>query len=434
LKQILPLRSLSAHLAAMGSVRHATRAASRSRSPRQSSEKTLSRDEIYEIAHQVAATKFDRVKESTVHCPKYNGLTTELSKYLSADPPAGYETPARQVRPTKIANNVLELVGNTPMVRLDRIRKVVDVEPTLLGKCEYFSAGGSVKDRIALRMIRDAEAEGILKPGDTIIEATSGNTGVGLCMAGAVLGYNVIITLPQKMSGEKLNMMKGLGALILRTPTSAAWNDDDSHIMLARRIKEAIGPRAHCLDQYQNKGNVLAHYDTTAEEILEQTDGGKLMTHLVMSAGTGGTLTGISRKIKEKAPHVTVVAVDPQGSILAVPDSMNDKDRLQAYHVEGIGYDFFPTVLEQKSADVWMKSNDRDSFQYARALIRHEGVMIGGSCGSAMHGAVDYIRQAKLGADSTVVVLFPDATRNYMSKFLSDDWMKDNGFGDVKDL
>lgn len=394
----------------------------------------LSRDEVYEIAHRVAATKFDRVKEPNVKIPAYAGLTTELSELLSPSPPAGYITPARMQRPTKIANSVLELVGNTPMVRLDRFRKLVGVEPTLLGKCEYFSAGGSVKDRIALRMVQDAEREGLLKPGDTLIEATSGNTGVGLCMAAAVLGYNVIITLPQKMSGEKVNMMKGLGALILRTPTEAAWNDDNSHIVLARRIKEAIGPRAHVLDQYQNKGNVLAHYDTTAEEILEQTDGGKEMTHLVLAAGTGGTLTGIARKIKEKAPHVTIVAVDPQGSILALPDNLNDKDRLKGYHVEGIGYDFFPTVLEQSSADVWVKSNDAASFQYARALIRHEGLMIGGSCGSAMHGAVDYIRQQKLSSDATVVVLFPDATRNYMSKFLSDEWMQANGFGDVKDL
>merc|ERR1719502_51727 len=289
-----------------------------------------SRAEVYEIAQKVAATKFDKVKEPNVTCPAYNGLTSDLAKYLSPNPPEGYKTPARQQRPTKIASSVLELVGNTPMVRMDRIRKVLDVEPTLLGKCEYFSAGGSVKDRVALRMIREAEREGILKPGDTLIEATSGNTGVGLCMAAAVLGYNVIITLPQKMSGEKVNMMKGLGALILRTPTEAAWNADDSHIMLARRIKEAIGPRAHVLDQYQNKGNVLAHYDTTAEEILAQTDGGNF-THLVLTAGTGGTLTGISKKIKQKAPHVTIVGVDPVGSILAVPDSLNDHNRLQPY-------------------------------------------------------------------------------------------------------
>merc|ERR1711874_733839 len=219
-------------------------------------------------------------------------------------------------------------------------------------------------------MIQDAERDGKLKPGDTLVEATSGNTGVGLCMAGAVLGYNVIITLPQKMSGEKLNMMKGLGALILRTPTEAAWNANDSHIMLAQRIKEAVNavserPCAHVLDQYENKGNVLAHYDTTAEEILEQTGGD--FTHLVMTAGTGGTLTGIARKIKEKAPHVTVVGVDPVGSILAVPDSLNDYKRLEAYHVEGIGYDFIPTVLEQSSADAWIKTEDGESFKYARA-------------------------------------------------------------------
>jgi len=393
---------------------------------------TMSREEVFSLASKISKTPFDKVKEPTVTCPDYAGLTSELSSYLSPNPPAGYSTPPRQVRPTGIANNALELVGNTPMIRMDRIRKVLDVEPTLLGKAEYFSAGGSVKDRIALRMIRDAEREGTLKPGDTLIEATSGNTGVGLCMAGAILGYNVIITLPMKMSGEKVNMMKGLGALILRTPNEAAWNADDSHIILARRIKEAIGPRAHVLDQYANKGNVLAHYDTTAEEILEQTGGD--FTHMVMTAGTGGTFTGIARKIKEKAPHVTIVAVDPVGSILAVPDSLNDHKRLEPYHVEGIGYDFIPTVLEQASADVWVKSNDADSFRCARALIRHEGMMIGGSCGSALHGAVDYIKQAKLGKDAKVVILFADATRNYMSKFLSDDWMQAQGFGDVKDL
>merc|ERR1719450_1289865 len=193
-------------------------------------------------------------------------------------------------------------------------------------------------------------------------------------MAGAIKGYNVIICLPKKMSGEKVNMMKALGAEILRTPTEAAWNDPDSHITLALRLQKQI-PRAHVLDQYQNKGNVLAHYDTTAEEILEQTEG--KLTHLVLTAGTGGTLTGIARKIKEKAPHVTIVAVDPVGSILAVPDSLNDHKRLEPYHVEGIGYDFIPTVCEQSSGDVWMKSNDEDSFQAARALIRHEGIMIG---------------------------------------------------------
>jgi len=398
-------------------------------SRRSFSTQQMGREEVYSLAHKIHATTFDKVKESTVICPNYDGLTPELSSYLSPNPPKGYSTPKRQERPTKLGTNVLEYVGNTPMVRLDRMRKVLNIEAEMYGKCEFFSAGGSVKDRIALRMIEDGEREGRLRPGDTLIEATSGNTGVGLCMAGAVKGYNVIITLPQKMSGEKVNMMQGLGALILRTPTEAAWDADDSHIILARRIKEAIGERAHVLDQYQNKGNVLAHYDTTAEEILEQTDG--KLTHMVMTAGTGGTLTGISRKIKEKAPHVQVVGVDPVGSILALPENLNDEDKLKPYHVEGIGYDFIPTVLERTSADHWIKSRDAESFQMARALIRHEGLMVGGSCGGAMAGAVNYIRKMNLKSDSKVVVLFADSTRNYMSKFLDDKWMEENGFGDV---
>jgi len=389
----------------------------------------MSKSEVYSLAHKIHAVAFDQKKEPTVTCPVYDGLTPELHSYLSPNPPAGYKTPSRMQRPTKLGSTVLDYVGNTPMVRMDRIRKVLGIEAEMFGKCEFFSAGGSVKDRIALRMIEDGEREGRLKPGDTLIEATSGNTGVGLCMAGAVKGYNVIITLPQKMSGEKVNMMKGLGALILRTPTEAAWNADDSHIILARRIKEAIGERAHVLDQYQNKGNVLAHYDNTAEEILEQTDG--KLTHMVMTAGTGGTLTGISKKLKEKAPHVQVVGVDPVGSILALPESLNEEDKLKPYHVEGIGYDFIPTVLERTAADHWVKSRDAESFQMARALIRHEGLMVGGSCGGAMAGAVNFIRQAKLGADAKVVCLFADSTRNYMSKFLDDKWMEENGFGDV---
>merc|ERR1712025_1473826 len=202
-----------------------------------------------------------------------------------------------------------------------------------MAKCEYFSAGGSVKDRIALRMIQEAEKDGLIKPGDTLIEPTSGNTGVGICMAGAVLGYKVIICLPKKMSGEKVNTMQRLGATILRTPTEAAWNAPDSHITLSARLQKAI-PNSYVLDQYKNKGNPLAHYEGTWEEIIEQTGGD--FTHIVMSAGTGGTLTGTAKKIKEKLPHVKVVGIDPVGSILAKPDSMNDHKRLEAYQVGGI--------------------------------------------------------------------------------------------------
>merc|ERR1719230_670256 len=224
--------------------------------------------------------------------------------------------------------------------------------------------------------------------------------------------------------------MKALGAEILRTPTEAAWNAEDSHIFLAARLAKELN--GHVLDQYKNPANPLAHYEGTAEEIIEQT-GGKL-DYMVMSAGTGGTVTGTAMKLKEKIPNVQIVGVDPYGSILAKPDSMNDASartghkRLQAYHVEGIGYDFIPTVLEQDVVDHWVKTDDDESFAMARGIIRHEGLMIGGSCGSTMAGAYRFIKDHKIGKDKRVGVLFADATRNYMTKFLEDDWMEKEGF------
>merc|ERR1711998_193539 len=250
------------------------------------------------------------------------------------------------------------------------------------------------------------------------------------CLTAALKGYKVIICLPQKMSGEKVNMGKCLGAEILRTPTEAAWDAQDSHIFLSARLAKELN--GHVLDQYKNPGNPLAHYEGTAEEILEQT-GGKL-DYMIMSAGTGGTLTGTAKKPKEAVPGVEIVAVDPFGSILAVPDSMNDgsertgQKRLTAYHVEGIGYDFIPTVLDQSMADHWVKSDDDEAFSMCRTIIRHEGLMIGGSCGSTMAGAYRFIREHKIGKDKRVGVLFADSARNYMSKFLCDNWMRENGF------
>merc|ERR1712046_489014 len=205
--------------------------------------------------------------------------------------------------------------------------------------------------------------------------------GIGMCLAAALKGYKMIICLPQKMSGEKVNTMKCLGAEILRTPTEAAWDAEDSHIFLSARLAKDLN--GHVLDQYKNAGNPLAHYEGTAEEIFEQTGGN--CDYIVMSAGTGGTLTGISKKLKERMPNVTVVGVDPYGSILAVPDSMNDgsartgQKRLTGYQVEGIGYDFIPTVLDQGVCDKWVKSDDDESFAMCRAIIRHEGLMVGGS-------------------------------------------------------
>merc|ERR1711862_1015065 len=257
-----------------------------------------------------------------------------------------------------------------------------------------------------------------------------GNTGIGLCMAGALKGYKVIICLPKKMSGEKVNTMKALGAEILRTPTEAAWDAEDSHIFLSARLAKDLG--GHVLDQYINAGNPLAHYDGTAEEIIEQTNG--KLDYMVMSAGTGGTVSGIAKKLKEKIPGIKIVAVDPYGSILAVPDRMNDgsartgQGRLTAYQVEGIGYDFIPTVLDRDVVDYWVKSDDDEAFASMRALVRHEGLLIGSSCGSTMAGAYRFIKENKIGKDKRVAVLFADSSRNYMSKMMCDDWIRKTGF------
>jgi len=296
-----------------------------------------------------------------------------------------------------------------------------------LAKCEYFNAGGSVKDRIGRRMVEDAEKIGRIKKGDTLIEPTSGNTGIGLALAAAVKGYKMIITLPEKMSQEKVDVLKALGAQIIRTPTEAAWDSPESHIGVARRLNKEL-PNSHILDQYANPSNPLAHYDGTAEEILDQTDG--KIDMVVLTAGTGGTLTGIARKIKEKLPNAKIIAVDPVGSILAQPDSLNGA--IGTYKVEGIGYDFIPTVLDRSPelVDKWYKTEDKESFIMARRLIQEEGLLCGGSSGSAMSAALKAIKDFGLGPDQRCVVLLPDSVRNYMSKFLNDDWMVKFGFTD----
>lgn len=295
-----------------------------------------------------------------------------------------------------------------------------------MAKCEYFNAGGSVKDRIAARMVEEAEKAGIIIPGvSTIIEPTSGNTGIGLALAAAVKGYRVIITLPEKMSQEKVDVLKALGAEIIRTPTEAAWDAPESHIGVARKLRDEI-PNAVILDQYTNPYNPIAHYDTTAEELLEQCDG--KIDMLVAGAGTGGTISGIAQKLKEKCPNIKIVGVDPIGSILAQPESLNTEGG--SYQVEGIGYDFIPDVLKRNLIDVWVKSEDKPSFLMSRRLIREEGLLCGGSSGTAMYAAVQAARELKEG--QRCVVILPDSVRNYMTKFLNDDWMRERGFTDDK--
>ncbi|KAM9252885.1 cystathionine beta-synthase-like [Dugong dugon] len=324
--------------------------------------------------------------------------------------------------PPKILPDILKEIGNTPMVRINKIGKNFGLKCELLAKCEFFNPGGSVKDRISLRMIEDAERAGTLKLGDTIIEPTSGNTGIGLALAAAVKGYRCIIVMPEKMSIEKVDILRALGAEIVRTPTNARFDSPESHVGVAWRLKNEI-PNSHILDQYRNASNPLAHYDSTAEEILRQCDG--KLDMLVASAGTGGTITGIARKLKEKCPGCKIIGVDPEGSILAEPEELNQTDQT-AYEVEGIGYDFLPTVLDRSVVDKWFKSNDEDSFAFARMLIAQEGLLCGGSAGSSMSIAVKAAQELQEG--QRCVVILPDSVRNYMSKFLSDRWMLQKGF------
>ncbi|XP_011892990.1 PREDICTED: cystathionine beta-synthase [Cercocebus atys] len=305
---------------------------------------------------------------------------------------------------------------------------VIPISCLPVAKCEFFNAGGSVKDRISLRMIEDAERAGTLKPGDTIIEPTSGNTGIGLALTAAVRGYRCIIVMPEKMSSEKVDVLRALGAEIVRTPTNARFDSPESHVGVAWRLKNEI-PNSHILDQYRNASNPLAHYDTTADEILRQCDG--KLDMLVASVGTGGTITGIARKLKEKCPGCRIIGVDPEGSILAEPEELNQTEQT-TYEVEGIGYDFIPTVLDRTVVDKWFKSNDEEAFTFARMLIAQEGLLCGGSAGSTMAVAVKAAQELQEG--QRCVVILPDSVRNYMTKFLSDRWMLQKGFLKEEDL
>lgn len=312
-------------------------------------------------------------------------------------------------------NSILETIGRTPLVRLNRVGS--NLPCTMWAKCEYMNPGGSVKDRIGYNMVLEAEKSGRIKKGDTLIEPTSGNTGIGLALAGAVRGYRIIITMPEKMSREKQVVLEALGAEIIRTPTEAAWDSPESHIGVAKKIQRET-PNSHILDQYSNPANPDAHYKFTGQEILDDLD--NKVDMIVIGAGTGGTITGVARKLKEANPNCIVVGADPVGSILA------GGDHIASYKVEGIGYDFVPDVLDRSLVDVWVKTNDQESFTVARRLIREEGLLCGGSCGSAMMAALEAAPRLKAGQNC--VVLLSDGVRNYMSKFIDDRWMRENEF------
>ena len=307
-------------------------------------------------------------------------------------------------------------IGVTPLVKLNRVGSELNCE--LYAKCEYFNAGGSVKDRIGVNMIEKAEAEGRIKPGDTLIEPTSGNTGIGMALTAAVKGYKMIITMPEKMSHEKAVVLEALGAEIIRTPTEAAWDDPESHIGIAKKLNSEI-PNSHILDQYANSANPDAHYENTAQEIINDMPD---VDMIVAGVGTGGTITGIAKRMKEHNTNIQIIGVDPHGSILG------GGDKVYPYQVEGIGYDFFPDVLDNNLVDKYVKSGDKESFLMAKRLIKEEGLLCGGSSGTAVWAATQ--AAINLTKDQKCLVILPDSIRNYLTKFIDDEWMKREGFMD----
>jgi cystathionine beta-synthase len=309
---------------------------------------------------------------------------------------------------------VLDLVGNTPLVRLQKVAR--DVAPTVVAKLEYMNPGGSVKDRIGLRMIERAEREGKLKPGGTIIEPTSGNTGVGLAIAAAIKGYRCIFVMPDKMSQEKISLLRAYGAEVVICPTAVPPESPESYYNVSDRLAEEI-PGGFKPDQYSNEANPQAHYETTGPEIWEQT-GGEIDA-FVISVGTGGTISGTAKYLKEQKPDLLVVGADPEGSIYSSP-------QVHTYLVEGIGEDFWPQTYDPTLVDEYVTVSDRDSFLTARALAREEGLLVGGSGGTAVHAALKVAE--RFGSDATIVTLIPDGGRAYLSKFYDDNWMLEYGF------
>ena len=314
----------------------------------------------------------------------------------------------------------LDAMGNTPLVRLNSVTR--GVKPTVLAKLEMLNPGGSVKDRIGIRMIEDAERKGQLKPGGTIVEPTSGNTGHGLAIAAAIKGYKCIFVMPDKMSQEKISLLRAYGAEVVITPTAVAPESPESYYRVAERLAAEI-PGAYQPNQYFNPENPKAHYDSTGPEIWEQTDG--KVDVFVAGIGTGGTISGVGRYLKERNPSVVVVGADPEGSVFS-------GDLPRPYLVEGIGEDFWPATFDPSVVDRYVKVSDGDSFRTARAITRQEGILVGGSCGTAVFAALEVARE--FDADKTFVVLLPDTGRQYLSKIYSDSWMLQHGMLERPDV
>ena len=324
------------------------------------------------------------------------------------------------------ASSILDLVGDTPLVRISRLTRdlgPVDRQPLLLAKLEMLNPGGSVKDRIGLPMIEAAERDGLLRPGGTIIEPTSGNTGHGLAIAAALKGYRCIFVMADKQSAEKQALLRAYGAEVVLCPTNVEPDDPNSYYSVAARLARDI-PGAFKPDQYWNAENPSAHERTTGPEIWAQTEG--RITHLVASVGTGGTVSGTARYLKAQNPSIQVIGADPEGSILS-------GDVARPYLTEGVGEDFLPGTYDASVVDRWVRVSDRDAFAMARRITREEGILAGESCGTAMLAALDEMRAGSCAtsptrhADAVLVVILPDGGRNYLSKLYNDEWMRANG-------
>ena len=310
---------------------------------------------------------------------------------------------------------MLDLVGRTPLVRLQRLSR--GVEPTLLAKLEYMNPGGSVKDRIGLRMIEQAERQGKLRPGGTIVEPTSGNTGVGLAIAATLRGYRCVFVMPDKIAEEKRALLRSYGAEVVICPTAVEPESPESYYSVSDRLAEEI-PGAYKPDQYSNPANPEAHYETTGPELWDQTDGE--IDAIVFSVGTGGTISGTARYLRERKPDLLVVGADPEGSIYSSPEDVHP------YLVEGIGEDFWPRTYDPSLVDEYVTVSDRDSFRTARRLAREEGMLVGGSGGTAVWAMLQVAR--RFGPDATIVTLIPDSGRGYLSKVYDDNWLLEHGF------